>query len=206
LLASLRQFYLERRLGPPIVVVSGLPRSGTSMMMRMLDAGGLDLVTDRVRAADEDNPRGYFELEQVKELDKPGDKSWLKNHRGKVIKIISLLLKDLPENHFYKVILMRRDLDEIIASQNKMLDRRGEAGKRGEDAKMIHAYRTHLRRVNSMLADRPVFDALNIEHRAVINHPLEQAKNVARFLRMNLDTTRMAQAVDPELYRNRSRS
>ena len=91
--------YLKRKLGPPIVVVSGLPRSGTSMMMKMLDAGGLEIVTDRERSADEDNPKGYFELERVKELDKDGaDKSWMRDHRGRVVKVISFLLKDLPDD------------------------------------------------------------------------------------------------------------
>jgi hypothetical protein len=203
-LTSLRKIYLRKRLGPPIVVVSGLPRSGTSMMMRMLGASGLELVTDGTRAADEDNPNGYFELEQVKALDKTEDKSWLETHRGKVVKIISFLLKDLPDDNFYKIIFMRRSLDEVIASQNKMLDRRGESDKRGDDARMIQLYSTHLRKVDSMLADRPAFDRLNIEHRDVIDNPLEQAAAVSKFLGMNLDATQMARAVDPQLYRNRS--
>ena len=203
MLASLRQAYLRKRLGPPIVVVSGLPRSGTSMMMKMLGAGGMDLVTDNIRTADEDNPKGYFELEQVKELDKADDKSWLQKHRGKVVKIICFLLKNLPDGHFYKVIFMHRDLGEIIASQNKMLDRRGESDKRGDDARMVELYNTHLRKVSFMLKDRPVFETLNVDHRDVISDPLTQAKRVSSFLGIDLDTAKMAQAVDPALYRNR---
>ncbi len=119
---------LVRRLryGPPIVVVSGLPRSGTSMAMKMLEAGGLAIVTDNVRAADDDNPRGYYEDERVKDLARDANREWLRDARGKAIKIISFLLKDLPPDNNYKVLFMERDLGEVLASQQKMLDHRGE--------------------------------------------------------------------------------
>ena len=119
---------LVRRLryGPPIVVVSGLPRSGTSMAMKMLEAGGLAVVTDNVRAADDDNPRGYYEDERVKDLARDANRAWLRDARGKAIKIISFLLKDLPPDNNYKVLFMERDLGEVLASQQKMLDHRGE--------------------------------------------------------------------------------
>ena len=96
------------------------------MAMRMLEAGGVPILTDGVRTADDSNPRGYYEFEPVKGLDKPGDHTWLTGARGKAVKVISFLLKDLPDDNFYQVIFMRRHLDEVIDSQNKMLDRRGE--------------------------------------------------------------------------------
>src|SRR4026207_1213461 len=119
-------FLRRRKYGEPIVIVSGLPRSGTSMMMKMLEAGGLTVMTDAIRQADIDNPRAYCECERVKNLEKETDKSYVREARGKVLKVISFLLKDLPDDNYYRVIFMRRHLDEVIASQNKMLDRRGE--------------------------------------------------------------------------------
>ena len=125
--SPLHKFYRRLRYGQPIIVVSGLPRSGTSMAMKMLEAGGLPLLLDGVRTADEDNPRGYFEFERVKDLASEQKWSWLDDIRGQGVKIITYLLKELPPNHNYKVLLMRRDLEEILASQSKMLDRRGES-------------------------------------------------------------------------------
>ena len=119
---------LIRRLrrGRPIVVVSGLPRSGTSMAMKMIAAGGLPVVTDGLRHADASNPNGYYEFEHVKNLDKAGDLSWLAEARGKAVKIISFLITYLPEAYDYRVVFMQRDLSEVIASQNRMLDARGD--------------------------------------------------------------------------------
>ena len=111
--------------GEPIVVVSGLPRSGTSMMMKMLEAGGIPPVTDELRTADDDNPKGYYEFERVKQMDK-GDTAWVADAQGKVVKVISALLKHLPSSHNYQVIFLRRHMSEILASQRKMLIRRGE--------------------------------------------------------------------------------
>lgn len=120
------RFARRLRYGTPIIIVSGLPRSGTSMMMSVLQAGGVPLLTDGVRAPDAGNPRGYFEFEAVKELDKHGDPAWLPSARGKAVKIISFLLTRLPENYDYRVIFMQRDLDEVIASQNTLLAARRE--------------------------------------------------------------------------------
>ena len=158
------QSFLRRlRRGHPIVIVSGLPRSGTSMAMRMLEVGGLPVVTDGVREADPSNPGGYYELERVKELDKGGDSSWLRQARGKGVKIISLLLTYLPESYDYQVIFMRRDLDEILASQNKMLEARGE--ERGaEDARLKALYVEHLAQVERFLARRSCFSTLMLQY------------------------------------------
>ena len=202
-MAGFIQRFLRRvRYGAPIVVVSGLPRSGTSMMMKMLGAGGLELATDEIRSADEDNPKGYFELEKVKELDKTKDKNWVAGYRGKVIKVISFLLMDLPPGSAYKVVFMRRNLDEVIASQNKMLDRRGE--ERGsDDEKMIGLYNTHLRKVEFLLRHRKNYESLDVDYKQALEQPREYAERVRRFLGMPLDVERMAEVVDPELYRNR---
>jgi hypothetical protein len=188
----------------PVIVVSGLPRSGTSMLMKMLEAGGVELVTDRIRQPDEDNPLGYFELEKVKELDKSGGKDWIADCRGKAVKVISWLLKDLPAGHAYKVIFMRRRLDEVIASQNKMLDRRGEPVDPANDARMMEAFAGHLAKIDAQLRGRPGFDWLDVDHRRVIEDPHGEAARVAAFLGGGVDVEQMAEAVDPALHRNRA--
>jgi len=194
----------RRKYGPPVIVVSGLPRSGTSMMMNMLTGAGLDVVTDAIRTADEDNPKGYFEDERVKDLDKLDDKSWVRNCRGRVIKVISFLLKDLPPECHYKVIFMHRDLEEVIASQNKMLDRRGEpVPDREDDEAMIRRYRMHLRKTEFLLEEEPYFDHLDVPYREVLDDPGKWATRVAKFLGARLDTAKMTAAVDKSLYRNR---
>jgi hypothetical protein len=198
-----RNLLNKRKYGEPVILVSGLPRSGTSMMMKMLTAGGLTIVTDEIRTADEDNPKGYFELERVKDLDKSDDKSWLDDCRGKVVKIISFLLKDLPDSHQYKVLFMRRNLEEVMASQNKMLVRRGEATDEAKDDKMIAAYKNHLRKIEFLMGERPNFDYIDINHRDVVENPVEQAQRVCDFLGSDMDVNEMAAAVDKNLYRNR---
>lgn len=199
--------YRRLRYGRPITVVSGLPRSGTSMAMRMLEAGGVPIVTDRAREADEDNPHGYFEHDRVLDLDKPdrgGDTGWLADARGKAVKIVSALLPHLPERFNYHVIFMHRDLGEVLASQNKMLERRGEQGSAASDAEMTKLYEDHLRRVASLLRRRACFATLDVRYRDVVSDPAGQARRIGDFLGGSLDAARMAEAVSPELYRNRS--
>jgi DNA-directed RNA polymerase specialized sigma54-like protein len=190
------------RFGRPIVVVSGLPRSGTSMAMKMLDAGGLQLVTDDVRMADEDNPKGYFEDERIKDLAEMTDKGWLRNARGKVIKVVSSLLQYLPPDNFYKVVFMRRNLHEVLASQAKMLDRRGEKSETGDD-ELLEMYEKHLEKVEFQLRFRPYFDTLYVNYTDALAHPQAEARRIRGFLGGELDERRMAEVVDPDLYRNR---
>ncbi len=196
---------LIRRLtkGPPVVVVSGLPRSGTSMAMKMLDAAGLSVVTDNEREADIDNPKGYFEDERVKDLEGMADKSWLRASRGKAIKVISFLLKDLPRDNNYKVIFMRRDLREVLASQQKMLDHREEQDD-AADAQMTDAYENHLWRVGYLLKNDPAFEWIDVHYREVLGSPEDEARRIAEFVGRAEAYRKMAEVVDPELYRNRS--
>jgi len=197
------QSFLRRlRRGKPIIVVSGLPRSGTSMAMRMLEAGGLPLVTDGLRSADASNPNGYYEFEPVKDLDKPGDHAWLRGARGKGVKIISLLLTHLPESFDYQVVFMQRDLDEIIASQDEMLVARGEA-QGAEDDRMRALYSEHLARVDRFLSQRSCFSTLRLPYAGVLATPAAEAARLNEFLGGQLDVTRMAAVAEPKLYRNR---
>lgn len=197
--------FIRRLLyGRPIVVVSGLPRSGTSMAMRMLEAGGMPIFTDRTRAADADNPLGYYEHDLVLTLDKGGDTAWLKDARGQAIKVVSALLPHLPETLRYKVVFMHRDLGEVLASQNKMLERRGEKGGDAGDARMRELYEDHLRKVGNLLRRRACFETLDVRYADVIADPQEQARRIAKFLGGSLDVAAMAGAVSPDLYRNRA--
>src|SRR5258706_1616236 len=136
----MKSLYYRLRYGRPVVLASGLPRSGTSMLMQMLEKGGMPIVTDKVRTPDEDNPKGYHELERIKELDKTSDKRWIKNHRGQVIKTISFLLQDLPLDLNYQVLFMRRNIEEVLRSQNKMLERNGAMDTVIPDEKMRQNY------------------------------------------------------------------
>jgi hypothetical protein len=172
--------------------------------MRMLELGGLPVVTDGVRAADLSNPGGYYELERVKELDKGGDASWLRNARGKAVKIISLLLTYLPESYDYKVIFMRRDLDEIITSQNKMLEARGEAPG-SDDSRLKARYIEHLAQIERFLARRACFSTLMLQYSDMVSNPAQEAARINRFIGGSLDATKMAAVADHTLYRNRRR-
>lgn len=203
MISALRRTYMRLRFGKPVVIVSGLPRSGTSLIMQMLHAGGLEAVTDEIREADVDNPKGYYELEKVKELDKGGDKSWLAEHKGKVIKIISFLLRDLPLDLNYKVVFVLRDIDEIIVSQNKMLARRKEVGSTVSDEEMKKNYDMHLRKVRYLLKHTPNFETLYVNYRDIIENPSEQAEQLSKFFNGKLDINAMSTVVSKDLYRNR---
>ena len=187
-----------------VYIVSGLPRSGTSMMMQMLHRGGLPALTDDVRTPDEDNPRGYFELERVKQTS--DDASWIDEARGKVVKLISRLLFDLPEAASagvrYKVIFMRRDLNEVLRSQRKMLDHRGENDTAG-DGQMKELFVAHLEEVEAWLRSREDIEVLFVNYNRMLQEPGKGAERINRFLGGVLDLESMVSMVDPKLYRNR---
>jgi hypothetical protein len=189
-------------MNPALVVVSGLPRSGTSLMMQMLDRGGLEAVTDEIRTPDVDNPRGYYEFEQVKKLKE--DASWIPGARGKVVKMVSQLLYDLPSTERYLVVFMERDLDEMLVSQEKMLARLGRPSAPREDIR--RAFKQHLERLRGWLATQSHLQVLNVRYDELIARPEEQAARVNEFLGGHLDVQAMADAVDPSLYRNRKGS
>jgi hypothetical protein len=202
---NLPQLIRRLRYGAPVIVVSGLPRSGTSMAMRMLQAGGVPILADDRRVADGGNPYGYFEFEPVKQLDKTGGNVlWLPKARGHAVKIISFLLTWLPETYDYQVVFMERELDEIVASQKKLLALRDEAVQTDTDEMTKNVFRTHLEQVRRLLAVRRCFGTLSVKYRDVIDQPSVQARRIARFVGAPLDTDRMAAAIDRGLYRTRA--
>jgi hypothetical protein len=190
--------------GEPIVVVSGLPRSGTSMMMRMLEAGGLAVLADGERAADIDNPKGYFELERIKNLEYETDKSYLRAARGKAVKVISFLIKELPDENDYRVVFMRRDLDEVLASQKKMIDRLESEDADASAEAMKEAFRNDIARVRVLCRTRPNFALCEIRYKDAVADPAAASRAVNAFLDGRLDEAAMRAAVDAALYRNRS--
>ncbi len=187
-----------------ITIVSGLPRSGTSMMMKMLEAGGIEALVDNIRKADEDNPKGYFELEKVKELDKSNDKTWLAEAQGKVVKIISQLLKDLPVNQTYKVVFMRRKMAEVLASQKQMLIRRGQPTDQISDEDLARLFEQHLQQIEKWLAEQTNFDVLYVPYNEVLAEPARYAAAINQFLGGKLDTEAMTRVVDKGLHRQRA--
>jgi hypothetical protein len=184
-----------------ITIVSGLPRSGTSMMMRMLEAGGLPVVTDNLRRADIDNPMGYYEFEPVKKVKE--DQRWLVESQGKVVKMVYSLLYHLPPDYQYRVVFMRRKLEEVLASQRKMLERLGKGDDKVSDEQIAQLFRGQLAKFNSWIEGQPNFTLLEVDYNEVISNPTEQVTRLNAFLGGNLDTVAMSEVVDTALYRNR---
>ena len=193
-------FYFKKSLLDDIIIVSGLPRSGTSMMMRMLEAGGLDVVVDNIRKPDEDNPNGYYEFEQIKKI--KANASFLDHIHGKGVKMVSTLLCDLPKNKKYKIIFMQRNLHEMLMSQKIMLQRNGKMIQ-DDDQSMRRIFEKHLREVTSWLSQQSHIDVIYIDYNDVIKNPLARAETVSEFLRKHLDIEKMASVVDHTLYRRR---
>jgi hypothetical protein len=186
-----------------ITIVSGLPRSGTSLMMQMLVAGGLPALSDGERRADTDNPRGYLEWERIKQL--PSDPSCIAEGEGKVVKVISRLLLSVPAGHEYRVIFMQRPLPEVLASQDEMLHRRGTYKTGADPAMIAAAFEKHLREVYAWLDSKPYVRNLRVAYHHALTQPKETAQQLAQFLETELDVEAMTQQVDASLYRNRAK-
>jgi len=186
----------------PVIVVSGLPRSGTSLAMQAIHAGGIEPVTDGERVADPDNPRGYYEFERVKAL--RTDKSWLDSAAGKVVKVIHMLVPELPDDRPYRVVFMERELSEVLASQSTMLARSGRAGAALPPDRLKAIYEQQLRQVHEWLTARPNFAVLRVPYRGFVSEPSAQVERIADFIGGPLDRAAMVRAVDPSLYRNKA--
>jgi hypothetical protein len=184
-----------------ITIVSGLPRSGTSLMMQMLDAGGLPVLSDGERKADTDNPKGYLEWERIKQL--PKDPSLIAEAEGKVVKVISQLILSLPSGHDYRVILMQRPLPEVLKSQDEMLRRRGNADSNADASAIEEAFQRHLIEVNKWLAGKANVQVSRAHYHRVLREPTAVAGEIAAFLGLSLDIDAMVRQVDGSLYRNR---
>ncbi len=185
-----------------ITIVSGLPRSGTSLMMQMLVAGGMTPLADGERAPDADNPRGYLEWERIKTL--PQDPACIAEAEGKVVKVISKLLLALPRGRDYRVVFMERPLPEVLASQAKMLHRRGVPAPPAADKAMAAAFQRHLEEVFVWLDKTPNLKLLRLTYHSVLDNPASAAEKIKSLLTADLDIDAMIHAVDATLHRNRS--
>jgi predicted AlkP superfamily phosphohydrolase/phosphomutase/tetratricopeptide (TPR) repeat protein len=181
-----------------IVIVSGLPRSGTSMMMQMLHAGGLPVLDDGQREADEDNLRGYFEYEPVRRMQK--DNSFLADAKGKAVKVVAQLLAHLQPEYRYRVVFMERDMDEVLKSQGEMLERQGKHGASLGNDKLAGVYEVQLARSRALLLERNI-PVLYLNYSDCLDRPLDQASRLNDFLGGQLDPKALATAVDPGLRR-----
>lgn len=184
-----------------LTIVSGLPRSGTSMMMRMLEAGGMEVVIDNIRQANDDNPGGYYEFEPVKQTRK--DPSWVGPAMGKAVKMVYRLLYDLPVGYSYRVLFMRRNLDEVLASQKKMLTRDGRVDDVA-DAEMAALFRAELARFDAWIPQQTNLAMIDVDYNQLLADPRPTVATIAEFLGNGLDQSAMCGVVDPALYRNRS--
>ena len=185
-----------------ITVVSGLPRSGTSLMMQMLAAGGLEMMTDGLRAADASNPKGYLEFERVKQLHK--DNTWMPQAEGRVIKIVSHLLQSCPPGHDYRVIFMLRDVTEIVASQESMMKRLGKPVPPVPAAEVVGMLRQHLLVIQDWLARQRNIRTHYVSHRDLIKSPEPAVDRLIEFLGGGQDRAAMLKCVDPSLHRERA--
>jgi Sulfotransferase domain len=184
-----------------VTVVSGAPRSGTSMMMGMLSAGGVSVLTDDVRRPDRDNPRGYYEFEPVKRLS--ADAAWLGDAYGRAIKVVYRLLYDLPDHHMYRIIFMQRNIEECLASQRTMLIHRGVQGAELSDAELSRIYCLDLQRVETWIRAQANMQLLKISYNDMVRSPAESFTEVERFLGRVLDCKAAVASVDPSLYRHK---
>lgn len=200
--------FLEKNIKGEIIIVSGLPRSGTSMMMQILDAAGVDVLTDKERQPDINNPKGYYEYKPVKKL--MVDKSWLPLAVGKGVKIIAQLLPFLPANYNYKVIFMRRNMLEVLSSQHIMLDKGEKQVKRKEENDKIYSstlfdtFQKQLKKVDDWIDAQANVDVLNVNYSDVIANPEEEFNALLSFLNHKGDVNKMKNVVDKSLYRNKS--
>ena len=192
----------QNKTDQPVIIVSGLPRSGTSMMMRMLAEGGLPVLTDGLRRPDDDNPNGYFELEVVRQL-KEGNIHWLEDANGKAVKVVSSLLEYLPRDHKYKIIFMERDPEETLVSQKRMLDHRGQES-RLTDEEMAQQFQKHLAAMKPWLVRQPNIDVLYVNYNALMTEPESYCDRITEFLGITLNQSYMLAVPDKQLYRNRA--
>lgn len=189
-------------ISAPVIVVSGLPRSGTSLVMQMLEAAGVSILSDGARVADEDNPRGYFEYEPVKRLRQ--DRSWLPKAAGQAVKIIHLLVRDLPlPGMHYRVLWVQRELKEVLASQKAMLQRSGRAGAGIPEAQLEAVFALQIREVEAWLEQQPEVEMLRMDYGHILAQPQDEAARIASFLGCPERALAMAAVVDPALHRNK---
>ena len=198
------RLFIRKILNKQIIIVSGLPRSGTSMMMRILEAGGIEPLTDGIREADVNNPGGYYEFERVKKLP-DGNIEWLKHAEGKAVKIIASLVPHLPPRYNYKIIFMKRAMDEILASQKDMLSDRDKDVENVNEQKLRTLYNKHISEVLYYMEEQSNIKFIEVDYSGVVKNPREQMEGIEKFVEVDMDIDDMVDVVNPKLYKHRSK-
>lgn len=179
-----------------VTIVTGLPRSGTSLMMQILEKSSLEILTDGIRQKDNNNPEGYFELDAVKGIVK--DNSFLKSAAGKVVKIVAPLPIFMDKSLSYRVIFMRREIEEILRSQEIMLNKDQQA----ERQKFAAIYETHIQKTYQFFVSNNI-PYLDVPYKELIQNPEHELEKIIAFLEIDAVWQDLASAVNPSLYRNR---
>ncbi len=192
---------MNHKMQSPITIVAGLPRSGTSLMMQMLDAGGMPVLTDQIRQPDDDNPRGYYEFEAVKTVKEEPD--WLEQAPGHAVKMVYRLLYDLPAGYAYRVVFTRRKLEEVVASQETMLQRNGKGASAVDEAQLVDIYRRQLQQFDAWIESRPNFSILYVDHHEVLADTERVARELNQFLGGQLNEEAMIRVPDRSLHRQK---
>jgi predicted AlkP superfamily phosphohydrolase/phosphomutase/tetratricopeptide (TPR) repeat protein len=180
-----------------ITIVSGLPRSGTSLMMQMLDYGGMDCLVDGKREADESNPKGYYEYEPVMSIYK--DNSWMDKAQNKTVKIVAPLLNKIDEQYRYKIIFMTRDLNEILKSQQKMIGKIEDVF----PVKLYNKFQKLLSNIEVWKKKEPGVELIYLDYKDVLENPESTVKSIERFLGVPLNQSAMINCIDKKLYRTK---
>jgi hypothetical protein len=196
----------EKKSGKTFILVSGLPRSGTSLMMQMLEAGGLEILTDRERAADIDNPKGYYEWEPIKQIAKKPELLDQEGLEGRAIKCISMLLQSLPIKHNYKVIFMTRPIEEVVSSQHQMIDRMGRKGAELEIEQLQRGLTAHRNEIRQWLRNVPHMESIEVDYPTLVRDPQPIIAKLVAFLGAARLTSpeKMVAVVDPSLHRRKT--
>ena len=205
MIKRLFQIFGKQKTDQPVIIVSGLPRSGTSMMMKILEAGGLPILTDHIRTNDSDNPKGYYEFERVKKLPE-GDVEWLTEAKGKAVKVLAILLFHLPQTYHYRVIFMRRAMPEILASQRKMLINRGEDPNKISDETIATLFEKYFRQAKAWIEQQPNVEHTEVNYNELLKDPHPQLEQINNLLGGQLDIEQMLKIIDPQLYRQRQQN
>jgi hypothetical protein len=193
---------VSKRDREDIIVVSGIPRSGTSMMMQMVEAAGFPILADDKRAPDDANQKGYYELEAVKASKR--DTSWVAAAPGHAVKVIHALLPHLPTGHRYRVVLMKRDLREVVASQTAMLEATGQSADDLPEARLVEIFSTQLTQTRRTLDETPCFEWIEVEYADLLRGDEAEILRVANFLGRPARSAGMGRVIDQGLYRART--
>lgn len=179
-----------------ITLITGIPRSGTSLMMQLFKAANVDIATDAIRTEDDNNPKGYYELEAVKGIVK--NNAFLKDLDGKTIKIVAPLVTFIDLSLEYRVVFMIRDLDEVVQSQEKMVGK----DQQDQKEKFKTMYAMHIEKSRQFLNSHNI-PFIEIQHRELLQNPELSLKRLIDFCGWETPLEELKSVIDHSLYRNR---